>query len=110
MLGHLATKSRLRRDFEREALPHLGPLHGTALRLTRNERDAEDLVQDTILRAYRYFSKFEPGTNCKAWLFKILTNTFITRHHGKKRDLELALAVAEEAETTDIVSHEAQLS
>src|SRR5215471_15735413 len=110
MLGHLATKSRLRRDFEREALPHLGALHGTALRLTRNPRDAEDLVQDTVLRAYRYFDKFEPGTNAKAWLFRILTNTFINNYHARKRDLELALAVAEEAETNDIVRQEAQLS
>ena len=110
MLGGLTTNRKLRREFEREALPHLGALHGTALRLTRNERDAEDLVQDTILRAYRYFARFEPGTNCKAWLFKILTNTFITRYHGRKRDLELALAVAEEAETKDILSHEAQHS
>lgn len=113
MLGGLSQNRKLRRDFEREALPHLGPLHGTALRLTRNERDAEDLVQDTILRAYRYFNKFEPGTNCKAWLFKILTNTFITQYHGKRRDIELALAVADEAQsqtTRDILSHEAQLT
>ncbi len=110
MLGRLKAKSKLRREFEREALPHLGALHGTALRLTRNERDAEDLVQDTILRAYRYFDKFEPGTNAKAWLFKILSNTFITGYHARKRDLELALSVAEEAETRDIVHHEAQLS
>src|ERR1041384_6743328 len=108
MLSRLATKSRLRRDFEREALPHLAALHGTALRLTRNERDAEDLVQDTVLRAYRYWSKFQAGTNCKAWLFKILSNTFINRYNAKKRDLELALAVAEESETQDILASEAQ--
>src|SRR5215470_16279237 len=110
MLSGLGQNRKLRREFEREALPHLGPLHGTALRLTRNERDAEDLVQDTILRAYRYFDKFEQGTNAKAWLFRILTNTFINSYHARKRDLEVALAAAEEAETTDIVHHEAQLS
>jgi RNA polymerase sigma-70 factor (ECF subfamily) len=104
----LGRARRQRREFEREALPHLGALHGTALRLTRNERDAEDLVQDAILRAYRYWSKFEAGTNCKAWLFKILRNTFITRYHSAKRDLEIALAVAEEPETTDIISEEAR--
>src|SRR5262249_6787110 len=106
----LGRARRLRREFEREALPHLAALHGTALRLTRNERDAEDLVQDTVLRAYRYCSKFDAGTNCKAGLFKILSNTFINRYHAKKRDLELALAVAEESETKDILASEAQHS
>ncbi len=101
---------RQRREFEREALPHLAALHGTALRLTRNERDAEDLVQETLLRAYRYWGKFERGTNCKAWLFKILSNTFINRYHSHRRDVELALAIAEEPETHDILSREAQLS
>jgi RNA polymerase sigma-70 factor (ECF subfamily) len=106
----LGRARRLRREFEREALPHLAALHGTALRLTRNERDAEDLVQDTVLRAYRYWPKYEAGTNCKAWLFKILSNTFINRYHARKRDLELALAVAEERETRDILTREAHHS
>ena len=104
----LGRARKQRREFEREALPHLGALHGTALRLTRNPRDAEDLVQDAMLRAYRYWGKFEAGTNCKAWLFKILSNTFITRYHAKKRDLEVVLAVAEEPETADILSQEAR--
>jgi RNA polymerase sigma-70 factor (ECF subfamily) len=98
-----------RSDFEREALPHLDALFGTAIRLTRNEKDAEDLVQDTVLRAYRFWGKFEKGTNCKAWLFKILTNTFINRYHKGKREQELALAAAaEESVTQDILTHEAQ--
>ena len=67
---------RTRREFEGLALEHLDPLYSAALRLTKNERDAEDLVQDTFLRAFRFFDKFERGTNMKAWLFKILTNTF----------------------------------
>jgi RNA polymerase sigma-70 factor (ECF subfamily) len=103
----LGRARKQRREFEREALVHLAALHGTALRLTRNERDAEDLIQDTMLRAYRYWPKFEAGTNCKAWLFKILSNTFITRYHARRRDLELATALAEESETHDILSHEA---
>src|SRR5713101_1823856 len=70
---------RTRREFEGLALEHLDPLYSAALRLTKNERDAEDLVQDTFLRAFRFFDKFERGTNMKAWLFKILTNTFIDR-------------------------------
>jgi RNA polymerase sigma-70 factor (ECF subfamily) len=102
---------RLRREFEDEALPHLDGLYGVALRLTRNPGDAEDLVQDTLLRAYRYWNKFERGTNCKAWLFKILTNTFINRYHRAKRDREHLAAVAavvgdDEAATQDILSHE----
>jgi len=98
---------RLRRQFEEEAIPHADALYGTALRLARNERDAEDLVQDTLLRAYRFFHKFERGTNCKAWLFKILTNTFINRYHKGKRDQEIAQAAAlDEAATADILSAE----
>src|SRR4030042_528649 len=68
-----------RNEFERLAMKHVDPLYSAALRLTKNERDAEDLVQDTCMRAYRFFDKFERGTNIKAWLFRILTNTFITR-------------------------------
>lgn len=99
---------KLRAEFEREALPHADALYGTALRLTRNERDAEDLLQETLLRAYRFWNRFEQGTNCKAWLFKILTNTFINRYHKERREQELALAVAIEEQTThEILAHEA---
>jgi RNA polymerase sigma-70 factor, ECF subfamily len=106
----LGKARKLRKEFESEALPHLDALYGTALRLTRNDRDAEDLVQDVALRAYRYWSKFEQGTNCKAWLFKILTNTFINRYHKGRRDQEMVLAAADEATTTDILSHEVSQS
>jgi RNA polymerase sigma-70 factor (ECF subfamily) len=84
-------------DFEREALPHLGALHGAALRLTRSESDAEDLVQETILRAYRFFSSFEPGTNCKAWLFRILNNVFCNKYRQREREQE----ILEEVEASD---------
>lgn len=60
-------------------------LYSTALRMTRNTAEAEDLVQDTYLRAYRFFGKFEEGTNFKAWIFKILTNTFINKYRKKIR-------------------------
>jgi RNA polymerase sigma-70 factor, ECF subfamily len=100
----LGKARRLRREFEREALPHMQALHGTALRLTRNARDAEDLVQETFLRAYRYWDRFVPGSNCKAWIFKILTNTFITRYHARRRDHEVM--AAEDQATDEILSHE----
>ncbi len=73
-------------EFEQLALDHIDPLYSAALRLTKNERDAEDLVQDTYLRAFRFFDKFERGTNIKAWLFKILTNTFINRYRRKVKE------------------------
>jgi RNA polymerase sigma-70 factor, ECF subfamily len=62
--------------FESEAIPHLDALYSSALHLTRNRDDASDLVQETLLRAYRFFDRFAPGTNCKAWLFTILLNNF----------------------------------
>src|SRR6267154_1347529 len=65
---------RTRREFEALALEHLDPLYSAALRLTKNDKDAEDLVQDAFLRAFRFFDKFERGTNMKAWLFKILAD------------------------------------
>jgi RNA polymerase sigma-70 factor (ECF subfamily) len=66
-------------NFEREALAWLDGLYGVGLRLTRNPADAEDLVQDTYLKAFRAREQFEPGTNLKAWLFTILHNTFLNR-------------------------------
>src|SRR5512137_337527 len=75
-----------RDEFEGLALRHLDALYGAAVRLTRNERDAEDLVQDSLLRAYRFFDRFERGTNIKAWLFKILTNTFINRYRRSTKE------------------------
>jgi RNA polymerase sigma-70 factor (ECF subfamily) len=78
--------NRTKGEFEELALEHLDPMYSAALRLTKNERDAEDLVQDTFLRAYRFFDKFERGTNIKAWLFKILTNTFINRYRRRVKE------------------------
>lgn len=72
--------------FQDEALTHIDALYGVALRLTKNERDAEDLVQDTCLKAFTHFDKYQRGTNCKAWLFKILTNTFINRYRRKSKE------------------------
>jgi len=67
------------------AMPYMSALYSAALRMTRNPADAEDLVQETYLRAYRGFGGFKEGTNLKAWLYKILTNTFINIYRAKKR-------------------------
>ena len=66
-------------------MPFMGPLYSAALRMTRNPADAEDLVQETYLRAYRGFGSFQEGTNLKAWLYRILTNTFINQYRAAKR-------------------------
>jgi len=73
------------KDFEAIAFQYMDSLYSTALRFTRNTEEAEDLVQDTYLRAYRFFDKFQEGTNFKAWIFKILTNTFINKYRKKAR-------------------------
>jgi RNA polymerase sigma-70 factor (ECF subfamily) len=83
-------------EFEREVMPHLQALHSVALRLTRSEGDAEDLVQDAVLRAYRFWDGFEAGSNCKAWLLRILTNVFRNRYRERNREQEILL----EAEST----------
>jgi RNA polymerase sigma-70 factor (ECF subfamily) len=75
----------LRKQFEAEAVPHMDALLRTALRMTRNQSDAEDLVQETMVKAYRFWDKFEPGSNCRAWLFKIMTNIFINEYRSKSR-------------------------
>ena len=84
--GVASDPEELRQRFERDAMPLLPSLYSGALRMTRNPSDAEDVVQETFLRAYRGFSGFEEGTNLKAWLFRILTNTFINEYRRKKRE------------------------
>ncbi len=72
-------------QFTSEAMQYAQSLYSTALRMTRNASDAEDLVQETYLKAFRSFGSFEEGTNLKAWLFRILTNTFINTYRSKQR-------------------------
>lgn len=72
-------------DFEREMLPHLDALYNFAIRLTTDPIDAEDLVQDTIVKAFRFFSSYEKGTNAKAWLFRILKNSYINNYRKKSK-------------------------
>jgi len=72
-------------DFEEEILPHLDAMYNFALRLTTDPNDAEDLVQDSIVKAYRFFSSYEKGTNAKAWLFRILKNSYINNYRKKSK-------------------------
>ena len=72
------------------AMEYMPALYTAALRMTRNPADAEDLVQETYLKAYRAFASFEMGTNLKAWLYRILTNTYINTYRAKKRRPEIA--------------------
>jgi RNA polymerase sigma-70 factor (ECF subfamily) len=74
-----------REGFADQAMEMMPSLYSAALRMTRNRADAEDLVQETYLRAYRGFSGFQSGTNLKAWLYRILTNTYINTYRAKKR-------------------------
>lgn len=108
MFGFGRSKSTKTQDsqFESLAMEHMDALYGAALRLTRSPKDAEDLVQDTYLKAFRFFDSFEPGTNMKAWLFKIQTNTFINKYRRKVKERELAETPAEEIVLDRFVSAE----
>ncbi|MBI9116046.1 sigma-70 family RNA polymerase sigma factor [Sanguibacter sp. YZGR15] len=78
--------------FEREALVHLDQLYSAALRMTRNPTDAEDLVQETFAKAFAAFHQYRPGTNLKAWLYRILTNAFINTYRKKQREPQKSAA------------------
>jgi len=78
--------SEKRRSFEREALPHTNLLYNYALRMTNNPADADDLVQETYLKAYRFWDSYEQGTNIRAWLFRILKNSYINRYRKEVRE------------------------
>lgn len=99
-------------DFQDEMLPHLDAIYNFALRLTADPNDAEDLVQDTIVKAFRFFSSYEKGTNAKAWLFRILKNSYINNyrkkskqpHHVDYSDISQFYETvrSEQSETTDL--------
>ena len=76
--------------FERDALPYLDQLYGAALRMARNPADAEDVVQEAYAKAFASFHQFRPGTNLKAWLYRILTNTYINSYRKKQRQPQLS--------------------
>ncbi len=84
--GSGETEEQRRERFERDAMPLMPSLYAAALRLTRNPADAEDLVQEAYLRAYRGFGGFTEGTNLKAWMYRILTNTFINAYRKRQRE------------------------
>jgi RNA polymerase sigma-70 factor (ECF subfamily) len=89
-----ATETEAERQlrFERDALPFLDQLYSAAMRMTRNPQDAEDLVQETFAKAFAAFHQFKPGTNLKAWLYRILTNTFINTYRKKQREPQQSMA------------------
>jgi RNA polymerase sigma-70 factor (ECF subfamily) len=102
------TPEERRARFERDALPLLNQLYNAALRMTRNPADAEDLVQETFARAYSSFHQFTEGTNLKAWLYRILTNTFINNY--RKRQREPQRAATEEVEDWQLAQAESHMS
>ena len=100
MWGTIDIKGRAaRREFEALVSPWLDALYASAVRLTRNERNAEDLVQDTVMRAWRFFDRFQRGTNFRAWLFKILTNTFINKYRRRVLERSVAQSMERTGET-----------
>jgi len=103
--------------FESTAMPFLDQLYSAALRMTRNPADAEDLVQETYVKAFAAFHQFEEGTNLKAWLYRILTNTFINTYRKKQREPQQSgsedvadwqLAAAESHTSSGLKSAEAE--
>jgi RNA polymerase sigma-70 factor (ECF subfamily) len=95
-------------SFEREAMPLADRLYGAALRMTRNRSDAEDLVQETYLKAYAGYASFQAGTNLKAWLYRILTNTYI--HGYRKRQRQPARHPMEEITDRQLAQAAARMS
>jgi len=83
MSSRQSEEARQKERFEKEALVHIDSLFRTALRMTKNEGDADDLVQEAFLKAWRFWDKFQEGSNCRAWLFKIMTNIFINNYRAK---------------------------
>lgn len=103
------TASSAENDFETEAMSYIDAMYGAALRMTRNPQDAEDLVQETFVKAFRARDRFTMGTNLRAWLFRILTNTYISEYRKKqRRPLESHHEEIEDWQLAEASSHESQ--
>jgi RNA polymerase sigma-70 factor, ECF subfamily len=102
------TAEQRRARFERDALPFLDQLYAAAMRMTRNPADAEDLVQETFVKAFAAFHQFQEGTNLKAWLYRILTNTFINTY--RKRQRQPKQSTAETIEDWQLAAAESHTS
>lgn len=100
-------KDAKREAFDAEVLPHLDLLFGNALRLTRSKADAEDLLQETVLRAFRFFDRFERGSNIKAWLLRIQYNLFVNRYRRGVRERDVRETMTHEPSGRDVVSRPA---
>jgi len=94
-----------KKRFERDALQYMNQLYAAALRYTRNPEDAQDLVQDTYAKAYTSFHQFEPGTNLKAWLYRVLTTTFINTYRKDQRRPQTADSELEDWQIAEASSH-----
>ena len=86
MTTHPSKSGEKQKEFEREALPHMDLLYNFALRMTNNAADADDLLQDTYLKAFRFWDKYEQGTNVRAWLFRIMKNSYINRYRKESKE------------------------
>jgi RNA polymerase sigma-70 factor (ECF subfamily) len=94
--------------FERDALPYLDELFGPALRMTKNRQDAEDLLQDTFIKAFRSFRSYKKGTNLRAWLYRILTNSYINRYrHNQRMPIETSTDEVTDSKLATTASHSA---
>jgi RNA polymerase sigma-70 factor (ECF subfamily) len=96
-----------REQFDADVLPHLDALYANAMRLTRARADAEDLVQETVLRAFRFYDRFERGTNVKAWLLRIQYNAFVNRYRRSIKEREIKENMTQEASGEGVVSRDA---
>jgi len=106
MSGKRESSRSTRESFEREVLPHLDSIYSMALRLARNPDDANDLLQDTVLRAYRFFHQFTPGTNSRAWVLTILFNNFRNgyRKGGREQVSQTEAEFAERLEAESLAA------
>ncbi|MEV8337408.1 sigma-70 family RNA polymerase sigma factor [Leucobacter sp. NPDC077196] len=88
-MSDTAAQAKLEQRFTSEALPMLDQLYGAAMKMTRNPQDAQDLVQETFLKAFSAFASFQEGTNLKAWLYRIMTNSYINTYRKRQREPHL---------------------